>query len=359
MTSSALERPARVAFITHRFEHHSDHSGYDRLLDFVPGERLDPGPSMRVAKWIPDRVFAWIRRASGMDLYHRPRVLHEIRAMVPFLFGAKRLFCFLYADNGYRYLGRLPNFHDHRIVAVYHRPPSELSRLIRNPEFLRDLDRVIILGESQRAFFEHHVDPSRITFVPHGIDTDYFRPDDGIPRQKRCLFVGHFLRDFEALREAVPRLVALDPTVRVTVVARPRFADRFAGLPKTEVRMDVSEAELRDLYRRSAVLLLPLRDAVANNTILEALACGLPVVTTDVGAVRDYLNADAGSAVPAGRPELLAEAAAGYLADPDRLAAASVAARQLAVTRFELRSVSARFGALLNDVATAPARTRS
>lgn len=35
-------------------------------------------------------------------------------------------------------------------------------------------------------------------------------------------------------------------------------------------------------------MLLPMDDSGANNSILEALATGLPVVTTDVGGIRDY-----------------------------------------------------------------------
>ena len=38
------------------------------------------------------------------------------------------------------------------------------------------------------------------------------------------------------------------------------------------------------------MMIMPLHDATANNAVLESLACGLPLVVSDVGAVRDYVN---------------------------------------------------------------------
>ncbi len=47
------------------------------------------------------------------------------------------------------------------------------------------------------------------------------------------------------------------------------------------------EALLR-AYQTTTALLLPLDDATANNALLEGMACGLPLITTDLPGVRDY-----------------------------------------------------------------------
>ena len=54
-------------------------------------------------------------------------------------------------------------------------------------------------------------------------------------------------------------------------------------------------------------LVLPLLDATANNVVVEALACGLPVVTTDLPNAGDYLNERCSMVVPPKNPQKLAE----------------------------------------------------
>ncbi len=50
----------------------------------------------------------------------------------------------------------------------------------------------------------------------------------------------------------------------------------------------LNDEALRSLYQQAYLLLLPMSFSGANNSIVEALATGLPIVTTDVGGIRDY-----------------------------------------------------------------------
>ena len=52
----------------------------------------------------------------------------------------------------------------------------------------------------------------------------------------------------------------------------------------------ISDSQLHALYLRAALLFLPLQDGAANNAILEAMAHGLPIVTTDLPSTRFYTN---------------------------------------------------------------------
>ncbi len=50
----------------------------------------------------------------------------------------------------------------------------------------------------------------------------------------------------------------------------------------------LSDDELLALYQKSYLLILPMDASGANTAIVESLASGLPIVTTDVGGIRDY-----------------------------------------------------------------------
>ena len=59
--------------------------------------------------------------------------------------------------------------------------------------------------------------------------------------------------------------------------------------PKWEASV-VFQKLLRALYHLSDLFFLPFVDAVANNAIVESIACGVPVVVSDVGSLRDYVD---------------------------------------------------------------------
>ncbi|MGH7821569.1 MAG: hypothetical protein ACREQ9_17530, partial [Candidatus Binatia bacterium] len=224
----------RIVFVTHRFRHHTAGSGYDRIREWIPGETVDATALVRLTRPVPVRVFSRIRRIAGLTTYTRPRCLQEVRAVVPFLLRPRSVFFFLHADYGFRLLGVLPNPRGHRLVGTFHRPPAALEETILKPGPLARLDHAILLGETQRAFVARHVAASRISFIPHGVDTGYFRPDDSASRVRRCLFVGNYLRDFATFRETATLLVRKDPRLRVTVVARPHFRHEFRSLSGIE-----------------------------------------------------------------------------------------------------------------------------
>ena len=88
----------------------------------------------------------------------------------------------------------------------------------------------------------------------------------------------------------------------------------------------MTDEALREAYRDADALLLPLQDATANNAILEAMACGRPVVSTDVGGVAE-MTRDAARLAPPGDARALADAVLALAADPAGAEALGRAAR--------------------------------
>jgi len=91
--------------------------------------------------------------------------------------------------------------------------------------------------------------------------------------------------------------------------------------------------------------------------LLEAQACGIPQVVTDVGGNREAVTSATGVVVPPGDPGALAEALVALLRDPDRRASMAAASRERHATRFSVERMVADTAALYDDVLGAPTTT--
>jgi glycosyltransferase involved in cell wall biosynthesis len=90
---------------------------------------------------------------------------------------------------------------------------------------------------------------------------------------------------------------------------------RTAGVPVTFVD-HVPQSELADYYRAAdALVLTSLREGF-NQATVEAMACGLPVVATDIPGIRDGVG-DAGILIPTGDPGAVADAVQRLIDEPE------------------------------------------
>ena len=75
-----------------------------------------------------------------------------------------------------------------------------------------------------------------------------------------------------------------------------------------------------------------MEESTANNAVLEALACGTPVIATDIGGVRDYMGEDCGALVPPEDPDAMVDAILDISSDADIRQEMGAAARRQAET---------------------------
>jgi glycosyltransferase involved in cell wall biosynthesis len=336
--------------IVKRIKHHAGHSGYDRLADYVPGRVIAAelrGPADRVLA----RSLRVLERRSGLRWYHRAELVAEARAVARAVRPGRRLFHFLYGENCYRYLGEVRRALPwNRVVATYHTPRERFTAVVSARRHLARLDACVVVSTVQRAFLEAWIAPERIHYVPHGVDVDYYRPaaDPVQDGPFRCLTVGAHLRDFDTL-EGVVAAFGDDPEVRFDLVVPEPVARRFAGYRRVRTHTGIPEPALRELYRRAHVLLLPLEDGTANNAVLEAMACGTPLVTTEIPGTLDYVDRACAWLTPRAEVEALVEALRALRDDEARRRAMGRAARERALT-FSWESVARRMEALYADV---------
>lgn len=262
------------------------------------------------------------------------------------------------AENQYGgILANAPSEVRRRLILCFHQPPSWMRLHWLNFEALSGLGGIVCLGSKQRAFFQTLTE-APVCQIRHGVMLDFFTPvvTTRQDARKRLLFVGQWLRDFRTLSEIMPLVWAAMPDVELDCVI-PRFSREAPELltlardARVRWHADISPQELLALYHGASVLVLPLLDAVANNAILEALACGLPIVTSAVGDIADYLPADAGRACPAGDARAHAAAVTQLLADPAALAQAGRAGRAFAQHNLDWTTIAARLVGELSAIA--------
>jgi glycosyltransferase involved in cell wall biosynthesis len=317
----------KVNLVFNRIQHHAGRSGYDRIARYL-GERV-PVKSLedymtRVISdhawgYIADRSSGWMAECSGMDWYDTYSFSLEAAAILKLLWGRKEIYHILYGENTYRYLGlvsRLARWKGSRIVCSYHQPPQVFEKVVRCKGILRKLDAVIVVASNQAGYFRSRVGEKRVFVVPHGVDTDFFTPREQEKREgKVCLFVGQWLRDFDMLGKVVRAVGARDPEVTFKIITRQDYAKAFAGLKNVIALSGVADSDLLRAYQEADILVMPLMDCTANCAVLEGMGCGLPVVATDVGGIRDYVTDSCARLVPRGDVEGMCQTISALVSD--------------------------------------------
>ena len=178
---------------------------------------------------------------------------------------------------------------------------------------------------------DYGVPAERIRVIPPGVDVGLFRPGEPRPPDgaARVLFVGgHFER--KGGLELLEAMRRLGPAAELDVVTGSEVPPAPAGVTcRVHRGLSPQSPELVALYRQADVFALPSRGDCLPQAVAEALACGLPVVASAVGAIPEMVGEGVtGRLVPPRDARALA-AALESLMDPARraeLGAASLAA---------------------------------
>ncbi len=345
-----------IMYLVKRWEHHTRSGGYDALAN-TPGARVVTRPNPTGIPRIVARQ-VWKRTVDKSHLldYRYEDWLAELKVMAAVgLTGWADVVHVLYGDEQLNVLLKYRSLLRRPLVATFHLPTSRtLDRFEADQErLLRGVDIAVAVSTNQLPGLERWFGRGRVVYVPHGIDTVCFTPDESIHRSRtvRLVSVGNCMRDWESLHRVMDECSALKLDVELDLVTQPEYFAFLTGCNKVKFHSGISEAELVSIYRKSDALLLPLLDATANNAILEAMACGTPVITTDVSGVQNYVGQDAGWLLPKGDVTSMVSLIKTICADREVAASKRYAARQQAL-KFDWTEIRLQLAAVYQTAIT-------
>jgi len=175
--------------------------------------------------------------------------------------------------------------------------------------------------------------------IPNGVDTSAFhpngrRPMDALGKHPRLLFLGRLdpRNGLGTVLEAMPGILSRYPKAELTVAGdgplRSLYRRQAAPLGARVRMVGRIYDERPEHYGTSDLYLCPTDKASFGITLLEAMACGTPLVVSDIPGFRELVDGGQEAVlVPAGDPAAWSRAVNQLLADPERRAAMGAAGR--------------------------------
>lgn len=226
----------------------------------------------------------------------------------------------------------------------------------------RRLRHIVTVSESSRRDIcgAFGIAPERVHVIYNGIDTDGFRPDATVERDPwQLVTTASADQPLKGTQHLIPALATLCqqfPRLHLVFVGRPkpggptqRLIERLGVASRIRFVHGLTTDELRALYARSALAVVPSEYEGFGFPAGEAMACATPVVSTDGGALPEVVG-DAGRIVPRRNPAALARAIGELLTIPDVRAALGHRGRQRIVERFSWAASAASLGQLYQQV---------
>jgi L-malate glycosyltransferase len=215
------------------------------------------------------------------------------------------------------------------------RPDSVIERRLLSA--VGQFDAVVTMGRKAATFYRDRGLPNVFHVVPGAIDAQRFWPG-AVSREFDLILVGRLVEVkridifLEAVRLASLRMPALKAVVVGDGPLRTFLRQQADALGLAErVYFAGQQVEVENWYRRSRVFVLTSDSEGLSLAMLEAMACGLPVVVSDVGDLGDMVESGiTGELVPRRDVQAFADAFVNALSGEERWRRMSVQAQAMA-----------------------------
>jgi glycosyltransferase involved in cell wall biosynthesis len=222
--------------------------------------------------------------------------------------------------------------------------------------YVQQADHLLTVSEPDRSFFSRYLDPCKITVIPTGVDTDYFRPSPGSEIPNSLVFTGSmdWLPNEDGalylLKELLPRIRSHVPDVSACIAGRNPSIKLEALAARNGARVTGRVDDIRPYIQEAAVYVVPLRIGGGTRLkIFEAMAMGKAIVSTSIGAeglpVKDGENI-----LIHDNPDDFAFSIARLLRCPSARERLGCQARRMVETRYTWEAAAVEFESALRKV---------
>jgi len=163
-------------------------------------------------------------------------------------------------------------------------------------EFLRNVDGFIAVSSIvSDKLIEIGVDKKKILIAPNGTDLQMFKPRNkfelrikyGFPNDKKIiLFVGRFIQS-KGIAKLIEALSFLDDGYRAILIGKGEYKPKHS---KILFCNSLSHEIVSEFMSLSDIFVLPTLHEGSSNVIAEAMASGLPIVSSDIAEIREQCD---------------------------------------------------------------------
>jgi glycosyltransferase involved in cell wall biosynthesis len=283
----------KAVFYGFQFPHHGQFSAYSSLI------RKMNSNEVRVIKmkypdfpfWVPGRVRVPLSKWWWHGNEYRLKKAFHNNETVHYFFPENSLF-------------KAPEWKKKgKLILSCHQPYDKLVEFKETGKLqsffkgLKVADVLVLMASDEIEAYREFAPESKIICIPHGVDTKYFSPEHNTLAETtdvfRVLTVGNWLRDFDLWAKVFEKFTKDHSDVEFTIIANPENLLKASenvnnGGNRLRLLSGISDQQLRSEYFRADVVFLPLKNAWANNALLEGMACGRPLAVTDLPATQEY-----------------------------------------------------------------------